>query len=110
MKKSHLIDQTQGKLTEAIQYAHKIGDLSLIQCLKRLNRVHGKDYAYKDGYTNISTDFAPLSFFFVRYNAQNESVLCGGIIFHGKHDGFGNGSAPTYSVCIEPTNGWSIHT
>lgn len=34
----------------------------------------------------------------------------GGIIFHGRHDNGGDGGAPTFSVCMEPTNGWSIHT
>lgn len=110
MKKSNLVDFTNGKLTEAIQYSRKIGDQSLIRCLKSLNRVHGKDYGCEGGYTQISEDFAPLSFFFVRYNAQKESRLCGGVIFHGKHDDFGSGSAPTFSVCLTPTNGWSIHT
>jgi hypothetical protein len=111
MKKSNLVDLTNdNKLNEAIQYARSIGDQSLIRCLRHLNMVHGEEYFYKGGHTNIHTDFAPLSFFFVRFNAQNESVLCGGIIFHGKHDGFGSGSAPTFSVCLTPTNGWSIHT
>lgn len=34
----------------------------------------------------------------------------GGLIFHGNHDGFGNGSAPSFAVTLNPTNGWSIHT
>ena len=34
----------------------------------------------------------------------------GGVIFHGTHDGGGNGGAPTFSVCLSPTDGWSIHT
>ena len=34
----------------------------------------------------------------------------GGMIYHGPHDGFGNGSGPTFSVSLSPTNGWSIHT
>src|SRR5574338_796701 len=50
-------------------------------------------------------DFAPYSFEFGIPN-----VVFGGIIFHGQHDGFGNGSAPTYTVCLNSTNGWSVHT
>ncbi len=34
----------------------------------------------------------------------------GGLIYHGPHDGGGNGGAPTFSVCLTPTSGWSIHT
>jgi hypothetical protein len=34
----------------------------------------------------------------------------GGLIYHGKHDNGGDGGSPTFSVCLEPTNGWSIHT
>jgi hypothetical protein len=43
---------------------------------------------------------------------NGQFVLNGGFIFHGKHDGFGNAGAPTFSVCIDPEKepGWSIHT
>lgn len=34
----------------------------------------------------------------------------GGILFHGKRDGFGSGSAPTFAVTLTPTSGYSIHT
>lgn len=34
----------------------------------------------------------------------------GGLIFHGPHDGGGNGGAPTFSVSLTPQDGWSIHT
>jgi hypothetical protein len=59
--------------------------------------------------TDIYNDFAPLSFYFARTVNGNFSGN-GGIIFHGQHDGFGNGSAPTFSVCLTPCDGWSIHT
>jgi hypothetical protein len=61
----------------------------------------------------IYTDFAPLSFYFdIRfYNGTGWlRDYNGGIIFHGKHDGGGNGSAPTYSVNITPVDGWATHT
>jgi hypothetical protein len=41
---------------------------------------------------------------------RGETILSGGLIFHGKHDGFGSGSAPTFAVTLEPTSGWAIHT
>ena len=34
----------------------------------------------------------------------------GGLIYHGQHDGFGDGSGPTFSVTISKSTGWSIHT
>lgn len=49
-------------------------------------------------------DFAPHSFEFAA------DGLCGGLIFHGSHDGGGNGGAPTFSVSLTPVDGWSIHT
>lgn len=76
-------------------------------------------------------DSAPLSFGFVMYVkakpghgikpkewvAQEHPELVGytpwfngGLIFHGKHDNGGDGSAPTFSVNLSPVNGWSVHT
>jgi hypothetical protein len=34
----------------------------------------------------------------------------GGLIYHGRHDGGGDGGAPTFSVNLTPQYGWSIHT
>jgi hypothetical protein len=34
----------------------------------------------------------------------------GGLIYHGTHDGGGDGGAPTFSVNLSPVNGWSVHT
>ena len=56
-------------------------------------------------------DFAPYSFSFVMHKLPNkEFKFNGGVIFHGKHDGGGNGSFPTLSVCLEEADGWEIHT
>ena len=59
-------------------------------------------------------DFAPHSFGFeVQTRSRDgdwQAVLVGGLIFHGVHDGGGNGSAPTFSVSLTPIVGWSIHT
>lgn len=54
-------------------------------------------------------DFAPHSFEFIRLR-DGERVYNGGLIFHGPHDGGGNGGAPTFSVSLTPVDGWSIHT
>ena len=59
-------------------------------------------------------DFAPYSFFFRMQRRQPDGNYAdwfsGGCIFHGQHDGGGNGSAPTFSVCLTPEDGWSVHT
>ena len=61
-------------------------------------------------------DFAPLSFEFRLDTLKGESCKTwrywfnGGLIFHGQHDGFGSGGAPTFSVCLTPQDGWQIHT
>ena len=100
-----MTDCTEGKLVEAIQFARNRGDQSLIQCLKRLKRVDKNSGSE----TRIYTDFAPYSLYFVR-ERNGQFSGNGGIIFHGRHDNGGDGSEPTFSVSINPTNGWSIHT
>lgn len=73
-----------------------------INNLRRLNRI-GEN---RNTDVLLGKDFAPLSFNF----SLKESSFHGGLIFHGAHDGGGNGGAPTYSVNLEPVDGWSIHT
>ena len=59
----------------------------------------------------LYSDFAPMSFFWVQqHTITRQRGLVGGLIYHGQLDGFGSGSAPTFSVCLTPTSGWSIHT
>lgn len=57
-------------------------------------------------------DFSPLSFEFrMNKRATGQMWFCGGLIFHGRHDGFGSGSAPTFAVTLEAVDeDWSIHT
>jgi hypothetical protein len=96
---------TNGHLEKALEIAGQREDNSLINCLERLQNI---DDVQKTT-TIISNDFAPLSFYFERKHGDTWAGN-GGIIFHGSHDGFGSGSAPTFSVTLEKTNGWSIHT
>ena len=64
-----------------------------------------------DGWTvELYTDFAPYSFFWTEFSPTSKRGLIGGLIYHGSHDGGGNGSAPTFSVSLEPCQGWAIHT
>ena len=58
----------------------------------------------------ISRDFHDQSFFFQEIDHDGKRGICGGIIFHGRHDNGGDGSSPTFSVCLSPTDGYSIHT
>ncbi len=60
-------------------------------------------------------DFAPASFEFVMQRRKDENAewnywFNGGLIFHGAHDGFGSGAAPTLAVTLSPSDGWDIHT
>ena len=58
----------------------------------------------------VYKDFAPFSFFWTETGPNGEGGLIVGLIYHGQHDGGGNGGAPTFSVNLTPMNGWSIHT
>ena len=65
----------------------------------------------RDGFAiRLYTDFAPYSFYWVCLDPDGNRWMNGGLIYHGAHDGGGSGGAPTFSVCLTPTNGWSIHT
>lgn len=112
--KTTVYNYTNGGLLEATQAAIGMNDESLTKCLDRLEN-YGADMLV------IAPDYAPLSFHFGLYRRTEEGehmiegercqlYLNGGIIFHGKHDNGGDGSAPTFSVNLTPCNGWSIHT
>ena len=108
-------DCTMGDLQKAREFAKKINMLDQFEeTLKNLvSREERDTICGKIGDTEVElySDRAPYSFLFVWRNKLDGRVLInGGMIFHGTHDGFGNGSAPTFSVCLTPTNGWSIHT
>jgi hypothetical protein len=115
---STVVDQSYGRLEEMIQFAEANGLeenlLNVLQnlCWNRPNEIVGFVYH----------DYAPLSLSFSRYGIDQDWPIYetnripsayignGGIIFHGKHDGYGSGAAPTFSVCLTPTSGWIIHT
>jgi hypothetical protein len=59
---------------------------------------------------DLYSDFAPYSFFWSQYNMAGQRGLSGGLIYHGQHDGGGNGDTPTFSVNLDFSNGWRIHT
>jgi len=100
-----MIDKTNGLLGKIKQHADSSGLTdNLKECLCRLER-HDRD-----GCTvTLYPDFAPLSLYF-EVKKGGRLVLNGGMIFHGRHDSGGNGSAPTFSVNLTPSTGWAIHT
>jgi len=99
-------DLTQGKLTEAVKFARQIRDQSLIQCLRSLKEVEKNNPGTT---THLANDFAKYSFYWERFH-DGRFCMNGGIIYHGPHDGYGSGSAPTFSTTVSKTVGWSIHT
>ena len=76
------------------------------QCLQSLERL-GTNLK---GTVEVCTDFSPLSFNWGVVRDDGSCPLNGGMIFHGPHDGFGSGGAPTFSVSLNPEHGWSLHT
>ena len=101
-----LHDLTEGKLEEALEFAVMNNDPSLKNCLERLEMVDEN----MNTNTDLWPDFAPRSFEFVRKDSEGKFRSNGGVIFHGHHDNGGDGGSPTFSVCLTPVNGWSIHT
>ncbi len=99
-----LQDCTNGDLKKTLRYAEEINDFSLHRCLDRLAEV---DINCKSK-TKIYPDFAPNSFSFARMK-DKKCITNGGIIFHGIKGEHGAG-APTFSVSISNSPGWSIHT
>lgn len=78
------------------------GDDSLQKCYERLQRY--------DGIVEIFEDYDLLSFTFKQTYPNGREGTFGGIIYHGRRDNYGSGGAPTFSVCLVPTTGYSIHT
>lgn len=115
-----LIIQNQKYFDEVVSFAKSVGlyegpTSSLKNRLDYLAEYGGK---LPDGSDKtralLSRDFAPYSFGFViearRADGEWDCWFNGGLVFHGTHDGNGNGSAPTFAVTLTPVSGWSIHT
>jgi len=101
-----IIDKTEGYLDKVREFADKIGMREQLEDkLDQLDMWFGKRLT-----ANLYRDFAPHSFYWELLTDDGKRVMNGGLIFHGQHDQGGDGGAPTFSVCLEPTNGWSIHT
>ena len=100
-----IIDNTNDRLNEIKSYAIKNNLLdSFNRAFSRLETHSDKGYI-----VTLYSDFAPLSMEF-SITDNGKHILSGGFIFHGPHDGFGSGRAPTFSVSLSKETGWSVHT
>lgn len=101
-------DLTDGILEKELKYAMSISNDTLQKCIDRLKQVDSNYNAE----TSIFNDFAPHSFEFARKDSKGRFISNGGIIFHGPDDGFGSGSAPSFSISIDDSKEirWEIHT
>ncbi len=61
------------------------------------------------GVCHLGFDFAPFSFSFAVIR-NGDTIINGGLIFHGAHDNGGDGSFPTLAVSLSPARGWQIHS
>jgi hypothetical protein len=102
-----ITDNSNGRLTEIKAFAKEQGlEDSFNETFSTL-----ENYSCKGYDVILYSDFATLSLEFV-IKEKDRLVLNGGFIFHGRHDGYGNGGAPTFSVSLsqDKVTGWSIHT
>ena len=102
-----IIDKSNGRLDEIKEFANKN---ELTESFNNSFKSF-ENYSQKGYDVTLASDFAPLSLMFAIYK-DGKYISNGGFIFHGKHDGFGNGSFPTFSVSLSTDKkaGWSIHT
>lgn len=104
-----LVVQCEDRLAKARAWAEKVGLTDQLQ--GQLDYLEG--YSDRETRCQLYTDFAPHSFGFtmeVKRDGEWVRWFNGGLIYHGPHDNGGDGGAPTFSVNITPTNGWSVHT
>ncbi len=93
-------DHTDGKLMEAILFAHSIKDYSLLDILERYAS-QGKEN--ENSKLVLYPDFVDYSFQFA-WMIGDQIVYNGGIIYHGS-------GKETFTVSLtQKTSGWSVHT
>ena len=101
--------EAEGCLEEARAHAEANGLADQLQSqLDRLDRMY--DGGNEKTRCVLTPDFAPWSFQFVILRCGSDGwkpVLNGGLIYH---DGGWGGGWPTFSVQLEPSKGWQIHT
>lgn len=92
-----------GYVMEQLRYAAAHNDDSLIEQLRKFRR-HLK--LSDEHEVNIGKDWEKRCFSFGEY-VNDKAVLCGAIIYHGYPD---EGYRQNFSVQLEPSYGWSMHT
>lgn len=102
--------ENQEHFDKVVEFAKSAGKMEQLQ--EKLDYL--RNYSDSDTKCHLGYDFAPYSFSFcmTRKDGSGEYLpwFNGGLIFHGTHDNGGDGSSPTLAVCLNPTDGWSIHT
>lgn len=102
-------DKTDGKLQSIIVFAAQHNRLKQLQ--EQLDYL--ANYGQQETRCVLYSDFAPQSLRFVMQAKKDGEWVrwfSGGLVFHGPHDGHGSGAAPTFSCCLQPTDGWAVHT
>ena len=98
--------QNRDHYAKVLNYAAAIGMLaSLKENLDRLENIATN----LGGVLHLGCDFAPYSFTWAVVR-DGACVYNGGLIYHGQHDRGGDGGGPTFSVSVEPCDGWQIHS
>ncbi len=86
------------RFQEALKHAIETGDMSLHRGFESLKRY--EELGYK---VQLNWDFAPLSFGFSILTQDDKLYMGGGLIYHGNPD-------ESFSITLQKTTGWSIHT
>ncbi len=84
---------------EALAHAEETKNPTLRQCLDKLEKWADKD----NGELILTKDRSPLSFLFEIRDADGNTTINGGLIYHGRPD-------LSRSITFDPTIGWQTHT
>jgi len=101
------------KLAEVQAFAVRIGMRDNLEAQLRFLDEYAEDGDRGRTCCRLYHDGAPFSFGFLmrlRRGGKYLDWFNGALIFHGPHDGGGDGTAPTLAVCLQPTAGWTVHT
>ena len=94
-----MLIKCEERYQEALAHVEQTGDTTLKDCLDRL-----ESWAASDNCELILTkDRSPLSFLFEIRDADGNTTINGGLIYHGRPD-------LSRSITFDPTIGWQTHT
>ena len=105
--------RAEDSLAEARAFADRIGMREQLEAeLQHLDEF-AEDGDRGRTKCELYPDFAPYSLGFLMRLRRGDKYpvwFNGALLFHGPHDRGGDGAAPTYAVCLQPTVGWTCHT